>query len=68
MYGFAISAWEILSQKQAYHKCTDMRLLSIYVGNGERPDMSKVGMSVPNTVKQLIEKCLACKRRGKTRF
>ena len=56
VYGFAISAWEILSRKRAYHKCTNMMLLPIYVGNGERPDMSEVDMSIPSTVKQLIEK------------
>ena len=37
VYGFAISAWEILSQKRAYHKCTNKSLIPIYVGNGERP-------------------------------
>ena len=58
VYGFAISAWEILSQKRAYHACTNMRLLPIYVERGERPDMSEVeDVSIPGTVKQLIEKC-----------
>ena len=56
VYGFAISAWEILSQKRAYHKCTDMRLLPIYVERGERPDMKELDVSIPSTVKQLIEK------------
>ena len=57
VYGFAISAWEILSQKRAYHDFADMRWLSIYVERGERPDMKELDVSVPNTVKQLIEKC-----------
>ena len=57
VYGFAISAWEILSQKRAYHTCTNQRLIPIYVERGERPDMREVDMSTPNTIKQLIEIC-----------
>ena len=57
VYAFAISSWEILSGERAYHTCTDMRLLPIYVGNGERPDMSELNMSIPSTIKQLTEKC-----------
>ena len=57
VYGFAISAWEILSQKRAYHACTDMRLLPIFVERGERPDMKELDKSIPGTVKRLIEKC-----------
>ena len=57
VYGFAISAWEILSQKQAYHDYADMRLLPIFVERGERPDMKEIDESIPNTVKQLIEEC-----------
>ena len=57
VYGFAISAWEILSQKRAYHDFADMRWLAIFVERGERPDMKELDVSIPNTVKQLIEKC-----------
>ena len=57
VYGFAISAWEILSQKRAYHDFADMRLLPIFVERGERPDMNELDMSIPSTVKQLIKKC-----------
>ena len=57
VYGFAISAWEIFSQKQAYYKCTDMRLIPIYVERGERPDMSELDGSIPSSIKQLIVDC-----------
>ena len=57
VYGFAISAWEILSQKRAYHDFADMRWLAIYVERGERPDMKELDVSIPSTAKQLIEKC-----------
>ena len=57
VYGFAISAWEILSQKRAYHKCTNKSLIPIYVERGERPDMREVDMPIPSTIKPLIEKC-----------
>ena len=57
VYGFAISAWEILSQKQAYYTCTDMRLIPIYVERGERPDMNELDNSVPTNIKQLIVDC-----------
>ena len=57
VYGFAISAWEILSQKRAYHDFADMRWLSVYVERGERPDMKELDVSIPITIKQLIEKC-----------
>ena len=57
VYGFAISAWEILSQKRAYHDYADMRWLPIFVERGERPDMKEIDESIPSTVKQLIEKC-----------
>ena len=62
VYGFAISAWEILSQKRAYHSCTNQMLIPIYVERGERPDMREVGMSIPSTIKQLIEECWHQKR------
>ena len=57
VYGFAISAWEILSQKRAYHNFADMRLLPIYVERGERPVMNELDVSIPSTVKKLIYKC-----------
>ena len=57
VYGFAISAWEILSQKQAYHDFVVKKCLPTFVERGERPDMREIDMSIPSTIKQLIEKC-----------
>ena len=57
VYGFAISAWEILSQKRAYDSCRDMRLIQIFVERGDRPDMEELDTSIPSTIKQLIVEC-----------
>ena len=57
VYGFAITAWEILSQKPAYNSCTYKRLIPIFVERGERPDMSELDTSIPSTIKQLIVEC-----------
>ena len=57
VYGFAISAWEILSQKRAYHDFAVRELVPTFVKRGERPDMKEIDVSIPNTVKKLIEKC-----------
>ena len=57
VYGFAISAWEILSQKRAYHDFDDSKLITTIVESGLRPDMREVDESIPCTIKQLIEKC-----------
>ena len=57
VYGFAISAWEILSGKRAYHTHTEKRLIWSFVERGNRPDMKEVDMSIPSTIKQLVEKC-----------
>ena len=57
VYGFAISAWEILSQKRAYNLCLDMRLIPIFVERGDRPDMNELDTAIPSTIKQLIVEC-----------
>ena len=57
VYGFAISAWEILSQKQAYHDIKVKECLPVYVEKGVRPDITELVMSIPITVRNLIEKC-----------
>ena len=57
VYGFAISAWEIMSQKQAYNSCTDMRLIAIFVERGLRPDVNELDTPIPSTIKQLIVEC-----------
>ena len=57
VYGFAISAWEILSQKRAYNACTDMRLIPVFVERGLRPDMNELDTSIPSFIKQLIVDC-----------
>ena len=56
VYGFAISAWEILSQKRAYHDFEVKECLPTHVKRGERPNISELN-SIPSTIKQLIEKC-----------
>ena len=57
VYSFAISAWEILSQKQAYHDFAVKLLVLKCVVDGERPDMRELGMSISSTVKKLIADC-----------
>ena len=43
VYSFAISAWEILSQKEAYYDFSDRRLIRPCVERGERPRLGDLG-------------------------
>ena len=57
VYGFAISAWEILSRKQAFADFTMMSLIPVFVARGERPILTELDVATPNTIKQLIANC-----------
>ena len=57
VYGFAISAWEIFSEKHPYYGY-DARLLKIFVGEqGIRPEISDMGDAIPQVVVKLIQEC-----------
>ena len=68
VYGFAISAWEILSQKRAYHDYAVKNLVPTFVERGKRPDMKELEVSIPSTVKKLIEKCWHKKDKKRPNF
>ena len=57
VYGFAISAWEILSQKRAHRAFTEPKLIKHFVQMGVRPDMEEINVSIPSIIKQLIKEC-----------
>ena len=57
VYGFAISAWEIFSEKRPYYGC-DARLISLFVAEkGIRPEISDMGDNIPQVVVNLIKDC-----------
>ena len=57
IYSFAISAWEILSEKTPYSHHADKRLIPIFVGKGERPNLNELDAKIPPTIRSLIEDC-----------
>ena len=57
IYSFAISAWEILSEKVPYSHHADKRLIPVFVGNGERPYLSELDAKIFPTIRSLIEDC-----------
>ena len=57
VYGFAISAWEIFSEKRPYYGC-DARLISLFVvDKGIRPEISDMGDNISQVVVNLIQDC-----------
>ena len=58
VYGFAISAWEIFSEKRPYYDFCDQRLISLFVADrGMRPQISDMGNDIPQVVVNLIQDC-----------
>ena len=58
VYGFAISAWEIFSEKRPYVDFSDQRLISFFVADkGMRPEISDMGDNIPQVVVNLIQDC-----------
>ena len=58
VYGFAISAWEIFSEKRPYYDFCDQRLISLFVADkGMRPGISDMGNNIPQVVVKLIKDC-----------
>ena len=58
VYGFAISAWEIFSQKHPYYDFSDPKLISVFiVDKGWRPDVADIRDSIPLAVVSLIRDC-----------
>ena len=57
VYSYAISVWEIFSQKRAYYDFCDKNLISEQVKLGERPLMKDVDDNTSETVKQIICAC-----------
>ena len=56
VYGFAISAWEIFSEKRPYHGC-GQQLISLFVEKKMRPEISDMGDNIPQVVVNLIQDC-----------
>ena len=56
VYGFAISAWEIVSEKRPYYGC-DPQLISLFVEKEMRPEISDMGDNIPQVVVNLIQDC-----------
>ena len=55
VYGFAICAWEIFSEKRPYYGC-DARLISLFVADkGIRPEITDMGDNIPQVVVNLIQ-------------
>ena len=58
VYGFAISAWEIFSEKHPYYDFSDPKLISVFiVDKGWRPDVADIRDSIPLDVVSLIRDC-----------
>ena len=57
VYGFAISAWEVFSEKSFSKVFFDRKLISVQVPNGTRPRVTDMGEGVPTRVVEMIEKC-----------
>ena len=58
VYGFAISAWEIFSEKRPYYDFCDKRLISVSVAEkGMRPQISDIGENIPQMMVNLILDC-----------
>ena len=58
VYGFAISAWEIFSEKRPYYDFFDQQLISFFVADkGMRPEISDMGDTIPQVVVNLIQDC-----------
>ena len=57
IYGFAISSWEILSGKDAYHDYCDRILVMVSVGKGDRPKIEDLDSAIPKSIKKTIQDC-----------
>ena len=58
VYGFAISAWEIFSEKRPYYDFSDQQLISLFVTEkGMRPKITDMENNLPQVVVDLIENC-----------
>ena len=58
VYGFAISAWEIFSEKRPYYDFCDPRLIhTSVVEKGMRPQITDMGDNIPQVVVNFIQDC-----------
>ena len=55
---FAISMWEVFSQKRAYNNCVP-GTIHLYVLNGDRPSMDDIADPFPEPVLELMQNCWA---------
>ena len=55
VYGFAVSVWEIFSQKRAYYDFSDRKLFAGTVQNGTRPNIVDIERTAPETIRKLVE-------------
>ena len=57
VYGFAISAWEIFSEKRAYHDFCSPVVIPVSVQKGMRPCLDEIDEDIPDPMLNLITDC-----------
>ena len=60
VYGFAISSWEILSEKRAYYDFCEKSLIDVWVRKGDRPKIEDVKQTIPECPSQILELVIKC--------
>ena len=57
VYSYAISVWEIFSQKHAYYDFTVRQTIGVAVEKGERPLMRDIKDIIPRSIISLMQNC-----------
>ena len=67
VYGFAISVWEIFSEKTAYSG-VDRKALITFIEKGTRPTLEDMGINTPEAIRNLTNQCWCAKVEYRPRF
>ena len=67
VYGFAISMWEIFSEKTEYSG-VDRKILITHIEKGTRPGLDDMGINTPEAIRILAKQCWSKKIEYRPRF
>ncbi|XP_072043554.1 ankyrin repeat and protein kinase domain-containing protein 1-like [Amphiura filiformis] len=68
IFTFAITVFELVSGKNPWPVHGDSVLVSVWVREGERPDVEKIPATVPIAIVELVKKCWAQKPSDRPQF
>ena len=57
VYSFGISSWEIFSQKSFAKEFFDIKVISVHVQNGVRPNLEDIRERIPTALQFLMRSC-----------